>query len=389
MSQTLAIRSGRPLIEDRFPGWPVWDQTEIRRVQDVIESGVWGVGGVCLAEFSKQFAEFQQVNYVLPVANGTVAIEIALEALDIGCGDEVIVPAYTFVATAVAPLRLGIKPVLVDVQPDTFNIDPAAIEAAITGKARAIIPVHFGGNMCDMDRIMRLAERYGLVVIEDCAHAHGAHLYGQYAGTFGEIGTFSFQSSKTLCCGEGGAVVTHSERLLARMSAIHSAGRHGCEDDYNHFTLGSNYRLSEMQAALLLGQMSRIEEFCDRRDRNGAMLSALLTEIDGVRPQSRQPELGRHGHYLFPFVLEADIPRDRFKRALQAEGVPVEDQYPALHMVECLKKRGLAAGEFPVSQELDEHSVWIFHHALLADEAQVALIAEAIKKVLDHRDELT
>ncbi len=385
---SLALHSGDPLIADPFPGWPIQDATELEQVQAALESGTWGVGGGSLAEFSRRFAEFQRAGQVLPVANGTVAIEIALEALGLGPGDEVIVPDYTFVATATAPLRLGIRPVLVDVRPDTFTIDPAAVEAAVNERTRAVIPVHFGGNLCDMEALLHLADRYGLAVVEDCAHAHGAHLNGTYAGAFGEIGTFSFQSSKTLCCGEGGAVVTRSERLLARMRAIHSAGRHGSEDDYNHFTLGSNYRLSELQAALLLAQMSRLEELCDRRDRHGALLNERLAAIDGVRPQARQPGLGRHGHYLYPFVLEAGVPRDAFKRALRAEGVPVEDPYPALHEVACLRHRGLTEGEFPVSTELSERSVWIFHHALLAVEGQVCRIADAVGKVLDHRGEL-
>ena len=388
MSEALAINSGRPVISQSFSGWPIWGEPEKQAVQAAIESGVWGVGGACLAEFSNRFAEFQHVGHVLPVANGTVAIEMALEALDIRCGDEVIVPDYTFVATAVAPLRLGIKPVLVDVDRDTFNMNPDLVEEAITGKTRAILPVHFGGHPCDMEKLLHLADRYGLVVIEDCAHAHGAHLDGKYAGSFGEIGTFSFQSSKTLCCGEGGAVVTHSQRLLTRLRSLHSAGRHGCEDDYNHFSIGSNYRLSELQASLLLAQMARLEEFCNQRDRAGKQLTALLDRIDGIRPQARTAQLGRHGHYLYPFVLEADIPHAAFTRALQAEGVPVENQYPALHMVECLKKRGLTEGNFPVSQELADRSIWIFHHALLADDDQIALIATAIEKVLDQRDKL-
>ncbi len=389
MSEALAINSGRPVISKPFPDWPIWGEPEKQAVQAAIESGVWGVGGTSLVEFSKRFAEFQHVNHVLPVANGTVAIEMALESLDIRCGDEVIVPDYTFVATAMAPLRLGIKPILVDVDPGTFNMNPDLVEAAITGKTRAILPVHFGGHPCDMKQIMHIADRYGLMVIEDCAHAHGAHLGGKYAGSFGEIGTFSFQSSKTLCCGEGGAVVTHSERLLTRLRSIHSAGRHGCEVDYNHFSIGSNYRLSELHASLLLAQMTRLEELCNQRNRAGTKLTELLGRIDGVRPQTRTAELGRHGHYLYPFVLEADIPHCAFTRALQAEGVPVEEQYPALHMIDCLKKRGLAEGEFPISQELADRSVWIFHHALLADDDQLESIAMAIQKVLDQRDKLT
>ncbi len=389
LAQELAIRGGNPTLTEPFAGWPVVDDREVREVEAVIREGVWGVGGTRLDAFAERFAEFQHVRHVLPVANGTIAIDMALEALDVRCGDEVIVPDYTFVATAVAPLRRGVRPVLVDVKPDTFNIDPDRIEAAITDRTRAVIVVHFGGHPCDMARIMHLADRYGLRVIEDCAHAHGAHRDGQHAGAWGEIGTFSFQSSKTLCCGEGGAVVTGSSRLHERLKAIHNAGRHGCMDDYNHFTNGTNYRMTELQGGLLLAQMARLEELCNLRHRQGGRLNALLDRIDGVRPQARADGLGRHGHYLYPFVLEADVPRDAFKKALKAEGVPVEDQYPALHTIECLRKSGVTDGAFPVASEIADRSVWIFHHALMAEDAQIDRIAAAVEKVLAARADLT
>ena len=324
--------------------------------------------------------------HALPVANGTLAIDLALEALDLRCGDEVIVPDYAFMATAVAPIRRGLKPVLVDVEPQTFNIDPNLISQAITNKTKAIIPVHFGGHPCDMPRIMQIAEQYGLAVIEDCAH--GAILGGQYVGSFGSVGTFSFQSSKTLCCGEGGAVVTMSQEIHNRLWSLHNAGRHGSGDDYNHYRCGTNYRLSNLQAGLLLAQLGRLEDLCNQRDRRGKMLTNLLTEIEGVRPQAGHPDMQRHGYYLYTFVLEEDVPRDEFTRALSAEGVPVQLEYPALHMLECLKKKGLTAGSFPVSQQLAQRSVWLLHHALLGDEKQTTLIADAIRKVLDHKDDL-
>ena len=210
----LAINGGAPTIKKAFPAWPVWDETELQSVKSAVEGGVWGIHGPKLVEFAEKFAAFQHVKYALPVANGSVAIEIVLEALGIGAGDEVIVPDYTFMATAVAPIRLGAKLVLVDVDPDTFCIDPQCIQEAITDKTKAIIPVHLGGHPCDMESIMILAEKYVLHVIEDCAHAHGAIWDGSYVGSFGDAGTFSLQSSKTLCCGEGGAIVTNSERLF-------------------------------------------------------------------------------------------------------------------------------------------------------------------------------
>ncbi len=388
MTKSLAVHTGSPIIEKEFPRWPVWDEKDIQEIEEVIRSGIWGVGGTRLPEFTRQFAEFQHVDFVLPVANGSIAIDLALEALGLGKDDEVIVPDYTFMATAVAPIRRGIKPVLVDVEAETFNIDPKLIEDAITDKTKAIIPVHFGGHPCDMPRIMEISERNELFVIEDCAHATGAILDNQYAGTFGSIGTFSFQSSKTLCCGEGGAVVTRSEDLFAILKSIHNADRRGSEDDYNHYICGTNYRMTELQAGLLLTQMSRLEGLCNKREQNGILLNKYLCEIEGVKPQGRHSLMERHGNYLYTFILEADIPRDDFTRALRAEGVPLEEGYPPLHKLDCLKNEGVVAGSFPVSDQIADRSVWISHHALLGDGKQIALIAEAIKKVIQFRDEL-
>jgi dTDP-4-amino-4,6-dideoxygalactose transaminase len=388
MAQRLAINGGDPAIREEFPGWPVWGEAELRAVREVVESGVWGVQGTRLPEFTKKFSDFQHVGYALPVANGSVAIETALEALGIGGGDEVVVPDYTFVATAAAPVRRGARAVPVDVDARTFCIDPVLAEEAVTDKTRAIIPVHFGGHPCDMTAIMKLAARYGLHVIEDCSHAHGAQWEGRYVGTFGEMGTFSLQASKTLNCGEGGVIVTDSERLYAICSAIHNAGRVVGSFDYNHYVSGTNYRMTELQAGILLAQMERLEEQCDRRDGNGRMLTALLEDIDGVTPQYRDPRVGRHGHYLFTFLLDADIPRDVFRRALKAEGVLVQREYPAIHSLECIRKKNMGAGDFPVSVRLADRSIWLYHETLLGTEDQITQVAEAVRKVLENRTEL-
>lgn len=385
----LAISGGKPVIEKMWADWPVWDQAEIAQVKEVIESGKWGIGGRKVAEFAAQFSRFQHVKHTLPVANGTLALELALEALEIGAGDEVIVPDYTFMATVVAPIRRGAVPILADVDPDTYCIDPDQAAAKISGRTRAIIPVHLGGHPCDMTSIMELSDKYGIPVIEDSAHAHGAIWDGTYVGSFGDVGTFSLQASKTLNCGEGGAVVTNSDRMYRKMWALHNAGRVPGEPDYNHYIPGTNYRITELQAGLLLAQMGRLESQCEKRDKNSVLLNELLSKIDGVKPQARHPKVGRHGHYLYIFTLQDDVPRDPFKKALEAEGVPVQLEYPALHTLECIRTRGLGEGAFPNADRAARRSVWLYHHALLGSEEQTALIAQAVKKVLDHKDELS
>lgn len=384
----LAINGGDKTIKKDIQKWPIWDETEIRYVTEVIKSGVWGVGGEKIREFAKKFANFQHVKYALPVANGSIALELALEALKIGTGDEVIVPDYTFMATASAVIRRGAKPVIVDIDYDTFCIDPELIENSITDKTRAIIPVHFGGHPCDMNTIMNIAEKYGLFVIEDCAHAHGAIWEGKYVGSFGDIGTFSLQSSKTLNCGEGGVLVTNSEKLMTLCKSIHNAGRFLGESDYNHYIPGTNYRITELQAGLLLAQMTRVEDQCNIRDRNGKLLTELLGKIEGIKPQIRAEGLGRHGYYLFTFILENEIPRDKFKEALRAEGVPVQLEYPAIHNLECVRKKNLHRGDYHVSEKVAKRSIWLYHHALLGGEEDIFLISEAVKKVIVNKNEL-
>ena len=385
----LAMNGADPIIGEKCPSWPAWDVSDIKALAEVVRSGEWERrGGNKVAEFERRFAEFLNAGFALTCANGTVALEIVLEALGIGEGDEVIVPDYTFMATAAAPIRRGARVVLVDVDPDTFCIDPRLIEQAITGKTKAIIPVHFGGHPCDMGRIMELANKHDLLVIEDCAHAHGAKWQGQCVGTFGDAGTFSFQASKTLSCGEGGAIVSDNEDLTRICRSLHDAGRVVGESVYHHDVAGTNCRMTELQAALLLAQLSRLEEQCCCRDQNGKLLTGLFSQIEGIKPQSRAPSLTRHGHYLFTFVLEADIPREAFKRALAAEGVPVQLEYPAVHAFQFIKKMGMNNGDFPVSDHLASRSVWLYHNCLLAHQGQVRLIAEAVKKVLENRGEL-
>ena len=245
--------------------WPVWDERDVEAVVEVVKSGRWGgypYPGPKTAELAKKFAELQGGRYAVPMINGTVTMEVALRAAGIGWGDEVIVPAYTFQATASAPMGAGAIPVLVDVDPNTYCLSAEAAAKAITPKTKAIIPVHLGSNMADMDAIMALAEEHNLIVIEDCAHAHGAKWNGRGAGTIGHFGSFSLQSSKTLTSGEGGILLCKSAEHAALAASIIDCGRPhalggGGEDENGLALQGGNYRLSELQAAMALVGIER------------------------------------------------------------------------------------------------------------------------------------
>jgi len=384
MDSKLALFGGSKAIKGQFPGWPLWDEDEKSELLKTLQSGVWGVTGDAIPKFCAEFGALLGAKHALTVFNGTVAIVLALEALGVGPGDEVIVPDYTFMATAVAPLKVGAVPVLVDVDPKTFCIDPEKIEAAITERTKAIIPVHLCGNICDMDRIMAIAKRHNLKVIEDSAHAHGARMNGRCAGTFGDVGTFSFQSSKTLSCGEGGAVTTNDDEIAEKLFSYHNCGRHSSNPNYAHFLPGSNYRISQFQAAILYAQLQKFKTQYLIREEHGRLLTELLDTMDGVMPQQRAKGLEVHGHYLFTFMLDERYDRATFKKALKAEGFLVQLEYPAIHTLDFMKPYVKEGDVFPVSTKLADHSIWMYHNALLGTREQVYQMAEAVQKVLKH-----
>jgi dTDP-4-amino-4,6-dideoxygalactose transaminase len=272
---TLAILGGEPARKEAYPEWPVHDQRDIDAVTRVVESGNWGgypYPGPETAAFLQEFLAMQGGAYAVACANGTVTMEVALRAAGIGWGDEVLVPAYTFQATAAAPMAAGCIPVIVDVDPDSYCMDPQAAEAAITERTKAIIPVHLGAHMTDMDAIMALAEKYGLVVIEDCAHAHGARWRGRGAGTIGDFGSFSLQSSKTLTSGEGGVLICKTAEMAQKAAGIINCGRShapgGGVETGDNFTMGANYRMGELAAALA---RVGVERFPEQARRNGRL----------------------------------------------------------------------------------------------------------------------
>ena len=291
----LALRGGAPLRTKPWPDWPQHDERELRNLQRVVESGNWGgfpSPNVMAGEFAQKFADYHGAKYGICTTGGTTALEVSLRAAGLERGDEVLVPALTFYATAFAALVQGFKPVFVDIDPNSWCIDVNAIERHITPDTRAILPVHLGSRMADMDRIGDIAKAHDLRVIEDCAHMHGGFWRGHGAGTLGDIGCFSFQSSKLMTCGEGGIIITSDERFEERCHAYVNSGRVKTTDRQaaEGTMLGWNYRMTEFQAAVLLAQLERLPEQVARRNANIAHLERRVAPGEQRRAVHRRVE---------------------------------------------------------------------------------------------------
>lgn len=399
----LAIDGGHKVRTKSFPGWPVWDESEMNALKEVLESGEWGLGNSKVSEFEEKFAAYIGVEQGICVTNGTASLEIALMAADVSRGDEVIVPPYTFMATASAVLMANGIPIFADIDPSTYNLDPDALEAAITDRTKAVIPVHIGGCPADMDRIMEIAEKHNLIVIEDCAQAHGAEWRGQKVGSIGDIGSFSFQSSKNLCAGEGGIITARNQDLGEKCWSYHNCGRVKTGGWYDHRVLGSNFRMTGWQAAILLAQMERLEEQTEIRNRNGIYLSEKLSEIDGIEPAKRDERVTVHAYHIYILKYEADKfndqPRSRFLEALNAEGIPCSSGYNPLYKHDLFKasiqsdpdlygcdkdEADYSKLHLPVTERIcDEEAVWFGQNILLGPQEDMDDIVEAVQKVKD------
>jgi len=406
--EKLALLGGQPVKTKDFPAWPQYDEKEENALMEVLRSGVWWrTPGTKTLAFEQQFAEYHQARYGLACTNGTAALEIVMAGLGIGPGDEVIVPDYTFVASASAVLFAGAMPVLVDIDPKTFCIDPEKAEAAITPRTRAIVAVHVGGHPADLDRLKEICLIHNLDLIEDCAHAHGSEWKGHKVGTIGAAGTFSFQASKLMTAGEGGMIITNQEDLAIRMRSVHDCGRMPDRWFYSHYIYGSNYRLSEWQGAVLSQQLSRLDSQAAVRSRNAAYLNQALAEIDGIQPQALDPRVTRNGHYCYIFHYDPKAFRglgtEEFIQALNAEGIPTQASYPPVHKLELFQngefRKRLAPehareafeflkADFPVSEEAAQNTVWMVHRALLGNDDDSREIVEAVNKIQQHAREL-
>lgn len=378
---------------------------------EVLGSGRWAYDGPVESEFGRRFAELQTARYGLCVANGTVALQLALEALDIGVGDEVIVPGFTWQATVATVVDVNAMPVLVDADPETYCPDPSLVEAAITPRTRAIVVVHLYNSLTDMDRILEIARRHGLYVVEDCAHSHGSRWRGQGVGSIGDIGTFSFQASKTLTAGEGGFVTTNDEALYERLYSLRNCGRRreGARDENWRPIQSGNYRMTEWQAAVLLCQLGRFEEQMERKEQNARMLDEALGEIPGVEPMKLHPQVTRRN--LYGYVLRYDerefegFSVGAFRKALSEEtGLAFEPPYRPLNTSPLYrprtKRRHRLSEEYwdridpsryslPVAEHAYRNeAVRVLHQALLADPGELALVPEAVLRLHEHASDL-
>ena len=308
----LAINGGPKLRQTGFSGWPQVGEETVDAVTDVLRSARWNRrrGGTRTAEFEQQFARYHDCEYGLCVSSGTAALEVAVLASGVEIGDEVIVPPYSFMATASAPLQVGAVPVFVDIDPETYNLNPALIEDHITEKTRAIFAVHFGGMAADMDAINAIARKHNLLVLEDCAHAHGGmHAQGKL-GSLGDAAGWSFQAGKNLTSGEGGCVTTNDEEIYRRAVYYHDFWRShvGLEDDIydqpgdTQFpVLSWNYRMSEIMGAILHSQLGHLEGWAARRAENSTYLASRLAEIEGLANVRVDPFVKRNALHIFIF----------------------------------------------------------------------------------------
>ncbi len=404
----LAILGGKPIRKNPFPSWPVWGQEEIDALTDVVRSGQWGMRqGTRVRHFEERFAGMHEARFGICVNSGTTALRIALQAAGIGRGDHVVVPAYTFVATATAVLDAGAVPIFADIELDTFNLDPEDAERRSTPQTRAVMPVHFGGRPVNWDGLAAVAGRHGWIVVEDAAQAWGAAWKEKPVGTFGTAAGFSFQSSKNITAGEGGIILTNDDSVAQFARSYSNCGRTTEGAWYEHHYLGGNFRMTEFQAAVLNVQLDRYEPMRQRRQANARFLDRALSELPGIGPLPPDERVTRHAHHLYIFRYDSEtfdgVPKQRFIKALRAEGIPASPGYTLplyrqpLFQNRAFGSRGAALDVGVDYRDIDlpnteaacnEQAVWLTQSVLLGELEDMHDIVRAIEKIWEQREAL-
>lgn len=412
---TPAILGGEKVRTKPWPTWPMWDpKTDEELLLKVVRSGVWSRSKV-VDEFEKKWAELIGSKRCLSVVNGTNALIAAMVNLGIGGGDEVLLPPYTFIATAVAIIQTGALPVFVDIDPETFQIDPKKIEAKITSRTKAILPVHILGLPCDMESIMAIAKKHKLFVVEDACQAWLAEINHKKVGTFGDAGCFSFQNSKNIPIGEAGAIVSDNEEFMDRCFSYHNYG-----NPYGSFVgdvgvgtlmAGTKLRLTEYQAAMGLVQMQRFIEQTSIRNKNAEYLKNKLSKIPGIIPYKLYKGVNQAAFHLFAFRYKKekfkDLPRATFLKALSAEGIPATSGYRPLnkmpYIAQALKSKNfqlmyppemldynkyMEQNQCPLNDEVCEEAVWMFHSMLIAEKSDMDDIVAAVEKIYRNAEKI-
>ncbi len=401
----LAILGGEPVRKAAFPSWPVIDKTEEEGLMTVLRSKKWNrLNGNAVANWEKDYANLLGAKHVLATANGTSALFTALNAAGVGPGDEVLVPPYTFVATINVVLLNYALPVFVDSDLESFQMDARKVAGRVTDRTAAIVPVHMAGGPVDLDTILEVGRSKRVPVIEDACQAHLGEWRGRKVGTLGQAGCFSFQASKNLNSGEGGAVVTNDTAFYERSHSFHNNGRafRTKGDGFSYYSGGANLRLTEFQGALLSAQMARVEAQAKLRDDNAKYLTSMLSKIPGIHPVKNYEGCTRSAWHLYMLRFDsqgfAGVSRDRFLKALSAEGIKASSGYSPLNkepfLANALASKGYKRiypekllrewkerNECPVNDKLCDQGVWFTQNTLLAGRSDMEQIAEAIAKV--------
>ncbi|NEO28871.1 MAG: DegT/DnrJ/EryC1/StrS family aminotransferase [Symploca sp. SIO3C6] len=424
ITKTLALNGGRSIrSQESWIKWPRYTEEIGNRVNEALKSGRWAISGPYVEsplfeqEFARQYAEFNNVRYCVPTANGSSALVIALEALGIGMGDEVIVPVLTWVATASAVLRVNATPIFVDIDPDNLCLSISATHSAITKQTKAIIPVHLHHSMADMDAFIALSKDTGIPLIEDAAQAHGAIWRGSKAGSMGHLGIFSFQQSKVLTSGEGGAVITNDEKLYQRLQQLRADSRtwsskprklDGMQLITSGKIMGANYCLSEIQAAILLSQLPYLEEQLEIQAKNAEYLDQKLALLGSIYPLKQPSGLQRRTVYEYIVCLDrnsfGNSSIERICNALKAElGLSFYPPDIPLHqslLYQPLTKKRFSntidrskilenlMNIFPVAQYAAQNSVICHHSAFLGSKSDMDDIVRAFEKIITYKNEL-
>ncbi|MFL3044934.1 MAG: DegT/DnrJ/EryC1/StrS family aminotransferase [Candidatus Neomarinimicrobiota bacterium] len=391
----LALFGGKPVRKEPFPVWPRITEGQKEQLLKTLESDSLGIGSDAIKAFEDQFADFHDAKYCIATSSGTNALWVALKAGGVSAGDEVIIPPYTFIATASAVLMANAVPVFVDIDPDTFNIDPILIEKAITERTKAIMPVHIAGNPADMDHINDIAKKHNITIIEDAAQAHGAEWGGIKVGALAAGGIFSFQSSKNMNSGEGGAIISNDDSFMDACFAYYNCGRQRSGEWYDHQIMGGNHRINAMAASILLPQLQSLEDDMALRDINRKKLDQALNS-EGLVTIGSYDKATRVANHLYLLKYKADyfndVPREKFFKAMRAEGVYTYAGYKPLYREKVFNGKD---DDFPWLSDLDYaatscavteliadyQSVWLTQNHLLGNDRDTQDIIDAFEKV--------